>query len=133
MPIWGWVCAGLTVAAAAVAVALMRFSRQQDRLMREGQTVVARILFAHPYLYDADDSSTFSAAFVVFTMDDDNSEEHLEALAEICERLEGFRPRRDGDADEQKIGRALSRQITVGQTPLRLPDRITGGRDVYFA
>lgn len=137
MPIWGWVCVGLTVAAVAlaalVAVALMRFSRQQERLMRDGRTVVARIFFAHPCLYDSADPLTFSAAFVVFTLDDDNSEAHLGYLEGVCERLKGFRPGKHGDTDEQKIGKALSQQITVGQTPLRLPDRVTDGREAYFA
>jgi hypothetical protein len=134
MPIWGWVCIGLTAAAVAfVAFALWQFGRQQERLTRDGRTVVARVLFAHPCLYDAADRSTFSAAFVVFTLDDDNSPAHLAYLAGVCERLEGFRPGRNADADEQKIGRALSQQITVGQTPLRLPNRVTGGREVYFA
>ena len=39
-----------------------------------------------------------AGAFVVFTMDNDESEEHLADLAEICDRLEGFRPRRGGNA-----------------------------------
>lgn len=137
MPIWGWVCVGLVVAAAAVVIMLVvvvkQHERGQERLTRDGATVVARIYFAHPCLYDPDDSATFSAAFVVFTLDDDNSEEHLEYLKGICDQLEDFEPKKRGDDDEQTIGRALSQQTTVGQTPLRLPDRITDGKDVYFA
>ena len=132
--IWGLVCVGLPVALLALlALFVWQFSRKQARLMQDGQTVVARVLFAHPCLYDAEDSSTFSGAFVVFTMDDDASERHLAEPAEICERLDGFRPRRNGDADEQTIGKALTQQITVGQNALRIPDRITSGKEVYFS
>ena len=132
--IWGLVCVGLPVALVALfALFVWQFSRRQARLMHDGQTVVARVLFAHPCLYDAEDSSTFSGAFVVFTMDDDASERHLAELAEICERLDGFRARRNGDEDEQTIGKALTRQITVGQIPLLIPDRIARGKAVYFS
>ncbi len=137
MPIWGWVCIGLVVAAIAVVVLLVvivkQHERGQERLKRDGETVVARIYFAHPCLYDPDDTSTFSAAFVVFTLDNDNSDEHLEYLKGICDQLADFKPSKRGDADEQTIGKALSQQTTVGETPLRLPDRITDGKDVYFA
>jgi hypothetical protein len=137
MPVWGWVCLGLVGAPVAflafLAFITIRYNQKQNRLMREGQTVVARILLANPYLYDARDSTTFGAAFVVFTLDNDTSEEHLAYLAEICEKLEDFRPRKDANADERKIAKALADQTTIGHTPLRIPDRLTGGREAYFA
>jgi hypothetical protein len=134
MPTWGWICIGLVLAPLLlITVWVIQFNQQQKRLMRDGERVVARILLAHPCLYDPDDFKTFSAAFVVFTLDDDNSEEHLAYLEKICNRLEDFKPKRNGDEDEQKIGKALSQQITVGEVPLRLPDRITKGEEVYFA
>ncbi len=134
MPVWGWVCLGLVVAVVAfLAVITIRFNQKHNRLMQEGQTVVARILLANPFLYDPRDSTTFGAAFVVFTLDNDNSESHLEYLAEVCEKLEDFRPRKDASADERKIAKTLADQNTIGHTPLRIPDRLTGGREAYFA
>lgn len=133
MPIWGWVCLGVPAALAAfLAYITWQFGRQQARLMERGRTVVARILFADPALYDPTHGATFSAAFVVFTMSDDTSPAHLDYLRTICERLDGFQPESD-DEDELKIGGAIRQQTTVGQIPLRLPNRITNGKEVYFA
>ncbi|AMV20917.1 hypothetical protein [Planctomyces sp. SH-PL14] len=133
MPIWGWVCLGLPAALAAfLAYITWQFGRQQARLKERGRTVVARILFADPVLYDRNNGATFSAAFVVFTMSADTSPAHLESLRTICERLDGFQPQSD-DEDELKIGAALQQQTTAGQIPLRIPNRITQGKEVYFA
>ena len=135
MPIWGWVCVGLTLAAVAaaawVAFSIWQFGRQQDRLMRDGQSVVARIFLANPSLYDAERPMAFEGAFVVFTLDNDASEQHLAFLKGISDRLESFTPEED-DAGEKKIAWALDTQRTIG-TVLRVPDRVTGGREVYFA
>jgi hypothetical protein len=138
MPIWGWVCVGL-IGLVAVAVGLfyvfvlLPYERAQERLTRDGQTVVARILFANPSLYDTNPPAAFEAAFVVFTRDNDTSAQHLAYLEQVCERLQEFVPDEDGDDDEQTIGRALATQRTVGEDALRLPDRVTGGREVYFS
>ena len=136
MPIWGWVCIGLVgLLVAAVAlfylVIVLPYDRMQKRLMQDGQTVVARILLANPSLYDAEPPAAFEGAFVVFTRDDDASEQHLAFLGEVCERLKGFAPNKN-DPDEQKISWALETQRTVG-TVLRVPNRLTEGREVYFA
>jgi hypothetical protein len=138
MPTWGWVCVGLAgLAVVAVALfyvfVLLPYERSQKRLMRDGQTVVGRILLANPSLYDANPPAAFEAAFVVFTRDNDASARHLAYLEQVCERLKKFVPDEDGDADEQTIGRALATQRTVGEEALRIPDRVTGGREVYFS
>ena len=133
MPVWGWVCLGLPAAVAAfLAYIAWQFSRQQARLMARGRPVVARILFADPCLYDPNDGATFSAALVVFTMSNDTSPSHLGFLRSICERLDRFKPESD-DEDELTIGEAIRQKTTVGQIPLLLPHKLTGGKAVYFA
>jgi hypothetical protein len=67
----------------------------------------------------------------VFTRTNDASDEHLAFLREVSERLKESTPNRD-DPDEQKIGWSLETQRTVGDA-YRVPDRLTGGREVYFA
>jgi hypothetical protein len=135
MPVWGWICAGvagvLAVAGLGLLVFLLLPDKRRERLLREGKTVVAHILLAHPSLYDAADRSAFGFAFVMFTLDDDASPEHLDFLSSIAGRLENCS--QEADADEQQIARALGQQVTVGAVPLRVPIRLTGGRSVYFA
>jgi hypothetical protein len=134
MPIWGWVCVGLT-AAVAVALALLvwAYNLRLKRLMRDGQTVVARVLLANPSLYQKKAPAAFEAAFVVFTRDNDASEGHLAYLGEVCERLKRFTPGEHAAADERKVARALATQTTVGEEALRLPEQVTGGREAYFS
>src|SRR4051812_37218300 len=103
MPTWGWVCVGLVgLAAGAVGLfyvfVVLPYERVQKRLMRDGQTVVARILLANPSLYDAKPPAAFEAAFVVFTRDDDASAQHLAYLGQVCARLKEFVPDERGSA-----------------------------------
>ncbi len=135
MPIWGWVCVGLgvgVVAVVALGLTLIIWSegRREKRLQRDGQTVVARIILANPSLYDTK-AAGFEFAFLIFTRDADPSERHLAFLQQIAEELEGFEPD-ETDPDEKKLAWALETQRTIGDV-VRIPDRVTGGREVYFA
>ena len=131
MPIWGWVCVGL-VAVVALGLTLIVWSegRREKRLQRDGQTVVARIILANPSLYDTN-AAGFEFAFLIFTREADPSERHLNFLGQIAERLEGFEPD-ESEPDEKKLAWALETQRTMGDV-VRIPDRVTGGREVYFA
>lgn len=136
MPIWGWVCVSLVVVVVIVALPFVFFyfwvSRRNDRILREGRTVVARILMADPCLYDPDDYHSFAGAAAVFTFDNDNSPEHLDYLARICERLEDFEPGYDADSAERRMAYLISHQTTGRGGPIRIPDRITEGRKAFF-
>jgi hypothetical protein len=103
--------------------------QREKRLQRDGQTVVARIILANTSLYDAKPAA-FEFAFVVFTRDADTSERHLAFLGEIAENLKTFEPE-ESDPDEKKLAWALETQRTIGAV-VRIPDRVTGGREVYF-
>ncbi len=134
MPIWVWVCIGLVgLAVAAVGLIyvflVMPYEREQRRLMQDGQTVVARIILANPSLYDTTPAG-FEFAFLVFTRDADPSERHLAFLGQIAENLKGFEPDETGP-DEKKLTWALETQRTIGDV-VRIPDRVTGGRKVFF-
>jgi hypothetical protein len=130
MPIWGWVCVGL-VALVAVGLALIMVwdAKNEALLKREGITVVARVILANPSAYE-EKRTGFEFAFVLFTRDADESDEHLAFLAEIQEKLDGFEAR-GGREDEKKLAWALETQRTIGDV-IRIPDRVTGGREVYF-
>jgi hypothetical protein len=134
MPIWGWVCLGLVgLAVAAVGLfyvfLVVPHNREQGRLTRDGQTVVARIILANPSLYDLK-PATFEFAFLVFTRDADPSERHLAFLGRVAASLQRFEPD-ETDPDEKKLAWALQTQRTIGDV-VRIPDRVTGGREVYF-
>ena len=100
------------------------------RLEEEGQTVVGRIFLANTSLYEGDTAPNFEFAFVVFTRENDPSDHHLAFLGDIVDRLDGFTPD-DSSEEEKKLAWALETQRTVGRV-LRIPDRVTGGREVYF-
>jgi hypothetical protein len=131
MPIWGWVCIGLFVAAVlGVAVLAWLGAKQATRFREFGKTVVARIILANPSLYEKK-SQGFEFAFLLFTRDNDPSEEHLAFLAEVATNLRGFAPD-ETSPEEKKLAWSLETQRTTGAV-VRVPDRVTGGREVYFA
>ena len=139
MPMWGWVClglVGLTVAAVVLAAGLvyalliLPHEREQRRLERDGQTVVAWILLANPSLYKITPAG-FEFAFLVFTEDADASKEHLAFLSRVAASLEGFEPDED-DPGEKKLAWALETQRTIGDI-VRIPRRVAGRRKVFFA
>lgn len=137
MPGWGWICVGIAVAIIALGIGLLVFlllpDRRKEHLLREGKIVVARILLASPALYDSADRSPFGFALVVFTLDNDSSPEHLAFLKGISEQLERLDPRHVVYTEEQTIARSIHQMRTIGTFPIRIPERITGGRIVYFA
>jgi hypothetical protein len=105
-------------------------AKREKRLQRDGQTVVARIILANPSLYETK-SQGFEFAFLLFTRDADPSEQHLAFLGGVAENLQGFEPD-ETDPAEKKLAWALQTQRTIGDI-VRVPDRVTGGREVYFA
>ncbi len=135
MPIWGWICVGLVVllvlaVAAFYLVVILPYNRMKKRLDRDGQTVVGRVTLANPSVYEPGSPLSFEFAFVVFTRENDPSEQHLTFLTDIGRRLKGFVPDMS-DPDQIKLARALERQKTFDDV-LRIPDRVTGGREVFF-
>lgn len=130
MPIWGWVCVGL-VAVVALGLTLIVWieGKREKRLLRDGRTVVGRVILANTSVYDTKPAG-FEFAFVLFTRDADTSERHLAFLGEIAEKLKGFEPD-DTDPDEKKLAWSLETQRTIGAV-VRVPERVTGGREVYF-
>lgn len=131
MPIWGWVCVGLVaVVVLGLAYIVVVEGQREKRLQRDGQTVVARIILANTSLYDAKPAA-FEFAFVLFTRDADPSEEHLAFLERVADNLQGFEPNPASPA-EKKLAWALETQRTTGDV-IRVPTRVTDGREVYFA
>jgi len=131
MPIWGWVCIGLFVAAVLGLLLIVRSEgKREKRLLEYGQTVVARVILANPALYD-EKAAAFEFAFLLFTRDNDPSEQHLTFLGRVAENLKGFEPD-ESNSGEKKLASALETQRTMGDI-VRVPDRVTGGREVYFA
>ena len=130
MPIWGWVCIGLTAIVALGLVWIVIWDAQNEKLLaREGVTVVARVILANPSAYE-DKPTGFEFAFVLFTRDADESDAHLEFLGDVAEKLKGFEARGNSES-EKKLAWALDTQRTIGDV-IRVPDRFTGGRAVYF-
>lgn len=135
MPTWGWVCLGLGVGVFGVLWLLLKlmtisYNRKLKRLEEFGETVVGRIFLANPSVYHGDTAPNFEFAFVVFTRDNDDSEEHLAFLGEIVRRLDGFTADEDSE-EEKKLAWSLETQRTQDGV-LRIPDRVTDGREVYF-
>jgi hypothetical protein len=140
MPDWGWLCLWLFVGLVVVVGALgllfyvkvvLPYDRQEKHLKEHGQDVVAWVLLANPSVYQSMSPPTFEFASVVFTLDNDPSDEHLAFLEGVAGRLQGFKASR-ANSDEQRLEEAMETQRTVGDV-LRVPDRVTGGRAVYFS
>lgn len=137
MPGWGWICILIAIAIVLGGLGLLVFlllpDKRKERLLKEGKTVVARILLASPSLYDAADRSPFGFALVVFTLDGDASIQHLAFLKEISDQLEKLDPSDVAYTEEQTIARSICQMRTIGTFPIRIPERLTSGRTVYFA
>lgn len=113
-------------------VFLLLPDRRKERLLREGKTVVAKVLMASPELYDTANRTPFGFAHVLFTLDDDHSAEHLAYLEEVGQCLSECQTTREADADERLITQAVTQPRTVGAIPLRIPQRLTRQQVVFF-
>lgn len=140
MPFWGWLClwalVGLLVVVGVLYLLFHVFvvlphEREMKHLKEKGQDVVAWVLLANPSVYKDMSPPTFEFAFVVFTLDNDPSDEHLDFLQAVAEQLEDFESE-NSNTDEWRLGQALKTQKTVGDV-LPVPKRLTGGREVYFS
>ena len=97
MPIWGWICIGLFVAAIVGVLLFYYFAMhlpfEREELIREqnGENVVGRILVANTSVYEVmERARSFEFALVVFTRENNDSEEHLAFLGKIISRLKEF-------------------------------------------
>lgn len=126
----GWICGGLVVA----GVAYLAIARVVDarRAARHGQLVRAWIVFANDSLHQPRDGDAHSYAQVVFNLDPDTPDNRAE-LQRLAAEVRAFRPAPDGAEVEHTIGRVIKSQVPLLGEPLRLPDRLTGGRRAYTA
>lgn len=135
MPILAWVGVGLFAAAVgAVAAFGVWFWQQSARLTAHGEDVVAAIMMANDALAFGKPrrGADYRPAQVVFTLDGDTSDGHIGMLQEYMKRLSDFEPDEGAGFDERVIGQVLRTHIPYS-APLRFPDRLTGGAEVYTA
>ncbi len=135
MPIWGWVCVSLVAVVFLYSAAeMIRNSLNSAKVARDGATVVAHVVAADDRLYQPLGPGVYpdySSVKVVFTLDDTLSDAHYTKLEAYADRLRNYTP-----ADSSKVERTLAsvkKPHIPCPRPLRLPDRLTNGEEVYAA
>jgi hypothetical protein len=137
MPIWGWVCVGLFILSAIVGIVeAIRKSRTTSRVMNDGERVVAHVVVADDKLYVPSNPDAYpgcASANVVFTLDDTLSDEHYAKLEAYAELLRNYTAA-DSSTEEQTLASLKkATSCTDCTVPVLLPDRLTGGEEVYAA
>jgi len=138
-----WLAHGPVVAAVAVGVVVFpvggllallawgsyREAQVQALLEVKGRLVKAWVVFANEALYGENLVSAAWPAQVVFTTDP-GVKKPSELLTGLAAELREFEA--DGDADEEEEIIASVVRTEIGYyTPLRVPDRLTGGAEAY--
>jgi hypothetical protein len=138
-----WLIYGPIVAAVAVGSVVLpvggflailawesyREARVRALLEVKGQLVKARVVFANEALYGENFGSFAWPAQVVFTMDS-RAKKPSEFLTGVAAKLQEFEADDDADEEEEIIASVVRTQIGYF-TPLRVPDRLTGGVEAY--
>ena len=135
MPIWGWVGVGLAALAVVAVALLVLWGLALDAyLTANGEDEVAWVMMAHVSAYRGRmrNGLNYSYAQVVFTPDGDTSDEHLALLKGYGDSLRTFRPAKNAGFDQRMLGQVFRDEVPYF-TPTRLPDRLTGGAEVYTA
>jgi hypothetical protein len=138
-----WLAHGPVAAAVAVGVVVLpvggflallawgSYRQAQVRALLEvkGRPVKAWVVFANEALYGENFASAAWPAQVVFTTDP-GVKKPSELLTRLAAELREFEAEDGADEEEQIIASVVRSQIGY-YTPLRVPDRLTGGAVVY--
>jgi hypothetical protein len=129
MPIWGWVCVGLTVAfIALIAYGAVRDSIDQNRILREGVPVVAYIVQANSSLFQPGGMDSPAQALITFDETIPEVDAFLEDLAGRVAALKGEFP---DDPVGRQVAVLVNDEAYRPHTRHLLPAEFTEGREVY--
>jgi hypothetical protein len=135
MPIWGWVLVALfAIGLVITLVEMVQKARVAARVKREGVTVVAHVIATEDKLYLGVDPNLYpgvSPATVVFTLDATLSNVRYAKLEGYAKALREYTAA-NASAPERALA-DLKNASAKCLTPVRLPDRLTGGEEVYAA
>jgi hypothetical protein len=134
MPIWGWVCIGLTVAAVAFVVYANVVDRKRRAYTLEnGEKTHGWLVQANNALFE--DGNMDLPALVVMSPDPETNDDE-EFMTDLAERIMELKSESGGVVGRTKIERAVSRlmsdEMYVEGKRDKLPDEFTDDRDVYL-
>lgn len=130
--IGGTMCGGMVLLVVVFLVWSSISAKQTEkRLDRDGERVFAWIVFANDKLYERNEGSGHSYAQVVFNFGPDTpaNREELERLAEEVREFEA----EEGCGKDERIIGQVARSHVPYTEPLRMPERVTDGREAYTA
>ena len=128
---WWWVIGGIAGAWILLMIVFaIRDAVESARVEREGRLAFCWIVYANESLYKPKASDRpWSFAQVVFNFEPDTPANRAE-LQRLAAELKQFDSGPHPSGDERLIG-SVMRTLVPHLRPLRLPDRITGGREAY--
>lgn len=143
MPFWLWVVIGL-VGSLIVLILLAYFfiflvnrfishpkERRKKYVRQNGKMVVGYILRPIPDELYAEQKQAREYVAVIFTPSVVSSDNQLEVLKGVDEKIDSFAA--DHRIPEERKLESIFRTKQIFQGVVRLPDRVTDGREIYFA
>ena len=134
MPVWGWVCVGLTVAAVAFIVYANVVDRKRRAYTLEnGEKTHGWLVQANSALFE--DGNMDLPALVVISPDEETNddEEFMTDLAERIMELKSETGRVIGRTKaERAVSKLMSDETYIEGRKDRLPGEFTDGREVYL-
>ncbi|MDY3555802.1 hypothetical protein R5W24_004948 [Gemmata sp. JC717] len=135
MPIWGWVCVALTVAAVAFVVyANVVDRKRRARTLEQGDQTHGWLVQANSALFE--DGHMDLPALVVISPDPDTNDDE-EFMTDLAARIMDLKSETGRVIGRTKAERAVSKLMSdetyIEGRRDRLPDEFTDGREVYLA
>ena len=134
MPVWGWVCIGLTVAAVAFIVYANVVDRKRRAYTLEnGENTHGWLVQANNALFE--DGHMDLPALVVMSPDEETNDDE-EFMTDLAERIMELKSEEGRVIGRTKAERAVSK-LMADETYVegkrdRLPKELTGDREVYL-
>lgn len=132
MGLWAWI--GLFVGAAVLVIvglvvwAIVDGMAQDKRYREQGTKVLGWIVQANPVLYEAGGMDNVALILVSFDANPDPPDPFMFHLAERIAEIKRGKPT---TPDEAEVSVAISDDTYRPFHRYRLPDELTGGREVY--
>lgn len=130
MPIWGWVCLGLTLLTIALVVfAIIDKGVQERRYEREAEEVIGWLVSADPALHSSgwDDKPVQ----VLVALDGQTAVPDF-AVAKLAIRFAGLKKRQPENSDEAAVAKVVQSEEYLPFRWFLIPPKLTGGRVVYL-
>ena len=130
MPIWGWVCIGLTLAGIAFVIyANVADAKKKRYTLENGESTHGWLVQANNALFE---SGNMDLPALIVISPDTTTNADEEFMTDLAERIMELKGEEGDTKDERKVARLMADETYIAGKRDQLPTGFTDGRSVFL-